>query len=193
MTAKNTSTPSPTTAASPWRRIAAYFVDYFVFILPLLGLLSLGAWALLSFDINPSLENAWLNQGIVILVLTVPIVLYFAVCEASRFQATVGKRLFKVSVVDTSGQRATLKQAVLRAVVKLLPWEFFHTMYWRWEGFPMNPAPPTTLQMVAITIGWLVMGWFVVSLFVGSRRTPYDWAAGTVVTKKSTTLARNGE
>jgi uncharacterized RDD family membrane protein YckC len=30
-------------------------------------------------------------------------------------------------------------------------------------------------------VGWLVMGWFVVCLFVGSRRTPYDWIAGTVV------------
>ena len=34
---------SPTTAASPWRRIAAYFVDYFVFIAPLLGVLSIGS------------------------------------------------------------------------------------------------------------------------------------------------------
>ena len=188
MTDKNPSTPSPVTPASPWRRIAAYLVDYFVFILPLLGLLSLGAWALLSFDINPSSDNAWLNQGIVILVLTVPVVLYFALSEASRFQATVGKRLLKVSVVDSSGHQATLKQTVLRTVVKLLPWEFFHTIYWHWEGWPTNPAPPTTFQIIAMTVGWLVMGWFVVCLFVSSGHTPYDWAAGTVVVGRSSTL-----
>jgi hypothetical protein len=42
----------------------------------------------------------------------------------------------------------------------------------------MNPAPPTTFQMVAMTFGYLVIGWYIVSLFVGSRHTPYDWAAG---------------
>ncbi len=193
MTGTPSSLPSPITAASPWRRIAAYFVDYFVFILPLLGLLSLGAWALRSFDISLFSYTAWLNHGIAILILTVPVVLYFALSEASRFQATVGKRLMKLSVVDTTGQRATLKQTVLRAVVKFLPWEFFHTIIWHWEGWPSNPAPPTNLQIVAMTAGWLVMGWFVVSLFVGSRRTPYDWAAGTFVVRRPSALPVKGE
>lgn len=181
MTGTPSSLPGPKTAASPWRRIVAYFVDYFVFILPLLGVLSLAGWALRSFDISPSSDNAWLNHGIVILVLTVPIILYFALSEASQFQATLGKRLMKLSVVDTSGERPPLKQTAIRAVVKFLPWEFFHTIIWHWDGWPSNPAPPTSIQYVAMTAGWLVMGWFVVSLFVGSRRTPYDWAAGTVV------------
>ncbi len=150
--------PSIATGASPWRRIAAYFVDYFVFMLPLIGILSLGSWAFLSFGISPFSNNVWLNQGIVILVLTLPVVLYFALSEASRSQATIGKRLMKVFVVDASGQRTTLKQTAVRAVVKFLPWEFFHTIYWRWEGFPMNPAPPTTLQIIGMTIGWLVIG-----------------------------------
>ena len=166
------SLPSSTIAASPWRRIAAYLVDYFVFIVPLLGLLGLGAWALKrSFDISLFSYPVWLNHGIAILMLTVPVVLYFALSEASRFQATVGKRLMKLSVVDTTGQRARLRQTVLRAVVKFLPWEFFHTIIWHWEGWPSNPAPPTNFQIVAISAVWLVMGWFVSSLFAGSRRT----------------------
>ena len=179
---------SSTTAASPLRRIAAYFVDYFVFIVPLLGLLSLSAWVLRSFDISLFSNTVWLNHGIVILTLTVPVVLYFALSEASRFQATVGKRLMRLSVVDATGQRARLNQTVLRAVVKFLPWEFFHTILWHWEGWPSNPAPPTDFQIVAMTAGWLVMGWFVVSLFVGSRRTPYDWAAGTGVVRRISVL-----
>ena len=193
MTDKNISTPSPITPASPWRRIAAYFVDYFVFMLPLIGILSLSSWAFLSFGISPFSNNVWLNQGIVILVLTLPVVLYFALSEASRFQATVGKRLLKVSVVDASGHRVTLKQAMLRAIVKFLPWEFFHTIIWHWEGWPSNPATPTNLQIMTMTAGWLVMGWFVVCLFVGSRRTPYDWAAGTVVVGRSSALTGKGE
>lgn len=192
MTGTTSSGRSSTTAASPWRRIAAYFVDYFVFIAPLLGLLSLCGWALWSFGITPSLDNPWVHQGIVILVLTLPIVLYFALAESSRWQATVGKRLMKVAVVDTSEERANFKQTAIRAVVKVLPWEFFHTIYWHWEGWPVNPAPPTTLQIIAISIGWIVIGWFVVCLFIGSRRPPYDWAAGTIVVKRPSTLAGTG-
>lgn len=170
-----------TVAASPWRRIAAYFVDYFVFMLPLLGLLGLCGWAFWSFGIARSPDNVWLNQALVILVLTVPIVLYFALSESSRFQGTIGKRLLKVAVVDTNGRRARLKQTAIRAVVKFLPWEFFHTIYWHWEGWPTNPALPTTLQIIALSFGWLLIAWFVVSLFIGSGRTPYDRAARTTV------------
>lgn len=42
-----------------------------------------------------------------------------------------------------------------------------------------------------MTVGWLAMGWFVVCLFVGSRRTPYDWAAGTVVITRSNSMSVN--
>jgi uncharacterized RDD family membrane protein YckC len=180
-TTTSKSAPSLATAASPSRRIGACFVDYFVFILPLLGFIGLGSWLLSSFNISPFSDNMWHNQGIVVLILTMPVVLYFALCEGSRFQATVGKRLMKVSVVDTSGQRATFKQTAVRAIVKFLPWEHFHTIMRHWEGWPTNPSPPTTLHIIAMIVGWLVMGWFVVCLFVGSRRTPYDWIAGTVV------------
>ena len=40
------------------------------------------------------------------------------------------------------------------------------------------------LVFIAPTSG-TVIGLIVVSLFVGSRRTPYDWVAGTVVIGRS--------
>lgn len=184
MTATTSSGQRPTPAASPWRRIAAYLVDYFVFVVPLLGTLSLCGWGLWSYGITPSLDNPWVNQGFVVLILTLPIVLYFALLESSQWQATVGKRLMNVAVVDTSEERATFKQTAIRAIVKFFPWEFFHTIYWHWEGWPTNPTPPTNLQIIALTVGWIVIGLFIVGLFVGSRRTIYDWAAGTIVVKR---------
>ena len=185
MIQKPSSSRSSTIAASPWRRVAAYFVDYFVFIVPLLGFLGLMAWTLRLIDIDLFSNIVWLNHGIVILTLTVPVVLYFALSEASRFQATIGKRLMKLAVVDMAGRRARLKQTLLRALIKFLPWEFFHTILWHWEGWPTNPAPATNFQILAITTVWIVVVCFVVSLFVGSRRTPYDWAAGTGVIRRS--------
>ena len=73
MTSTTSFKPSPTTTASPWRRIAAYFVDYLVFIVPLLGSLGLCGWVLWSFGITRSLDNPFVSQGFVILVLTLPI------------------------------------------------------------------------------------------------------------------------
>lgn len=168
-------------AASPWRRLVAYLVDYVVFIVPLLGMLSLVAWALLLLEIDLMTDSPWLNHGRMLLLLTLPIVLYFALCESSQFQATIGKRLTSVAVVDITGKRASLGQTVMRTIVKFLPWEFFHAIYWHWEGWPLNPAQPTTVQFVGLTAGWLVIGWFVLSLFIASRRTPYDRVAGTIV------------
>ena len=167
--------------ASPWRRIAAYLVDYFLFMVPLIGLLSFAAWIFLFFEINPLPGNAWGNHGIMILLLTLPIVVYFAMCESSRYQGTIGKVLMRVAVEDGKGGRARLKQTAIRAILKFLPWEFFHAIYWHWEGWPLNPAPPTMLQITGLSVGWLVIGCFLLSLFITPRRTPYDWAAGTVV------------
>lgn len=170
-------------AAPGWRRLAAYLVDYFVFIAPWLGVLALGTWVLFDFD-PPIPSNPWFRHGIMLLILTGPIVLYFAVCESSRLQGTVGKRLLGIAVVDLQGERPTFPQTVMRAIVKFLPWEFFHAILWHWEGWPTNPAAPTPVQYCAMALGWLVMAWYVAGLFVGSRRTPYDRVAGTMVVRR---------
>ena len=181
------------TAASAWRRLAAFGIDYGMVVVPYLGLLGLVGWALVALGITPFDSNRpWVNQGMVVLFLTLPIASYFAICEASKWQATLGKRLMKVAVVNRAGKRVTLKRSFARVAVKFLPWEYFHTILWQWEGWPMNPSPPTTFQIVAMTVGWLVMGGFIISLFVGSRRTPYDWVAGTVAIAQSSTSDRVG-
>ena len=177
--------PCPVAAASPWRRIGAYLIDYFVFIVPAVGVLSLISWWLASVNLSLFSDNRWFNQLVVIGLLTIPVICYFALCEASRFQATTGKRLMRVIVVQNTGIRATRRQTATRAVVKFLPWEYFHTIMWRWDGWPTDPAPPTSLQILAMSFGWLVIGWFTITLFVGSGRTPYDWVAGTAVTDRS--------
>lgn len=167
----------------PWRRIAAFFVDYFAFMVPFLAVLSLVAWALFSFEVDPMPESAWLKHGIMLVLLTLPIVLYFALCESSSRQGTLGKRLMRVAVVNDAGERASLSHTTIRAVAKFLPWEVFHAIYWHWEGWPTNPAAPTTLQIVGLAVGWFAVAGYLISLFIQRGRTPYDWVAGTVVVR----------
>ena len=71
--------------ASPWRRFGAFGIDYFVVILPFLGLCSLAGWAFMWLEITPfHPSRPWLNQGIIILFLTVPIACYFALCPLRK-------------------------------------------------------------------------------------------------------------
>ena len=170
---------------SSWRRILAFFIDYVFVILPYLGLMSLVGGFLRSnethlFDAIHPVRN----QLIVILSLTIPIACYFAVSEASRWQATIGKRVMKLIVVTKEGNPLSLKESFIRVTGKFMMWEYFHTILWHWEGWPTNPQPPTTSQIIAMAIGWLLMTLIFVGIFIGSGRTLYDYISGTLVTTK---------
>jgi len=75
----------------------------------------------LAFDL------ALLTAGSVMLVQVVPIVgsillcwLYFALCESSGLQATLGKRLLKLRVLDANGMQLTFWRASLRFFCRFL-------------------------------------------------------------------------
>ena len=78
------------------------------------------------------LDEQWFRSGIntelyTLLTVSLPIWLYFAICEQSRWQATVGKRLMKVKVSSATSQKPIrFSVSLLRTVVKLLPWEIAH-------------------------------------------------------------------
>ncbi|MEM6513212.1 MAG: RDD family protein [Pseudomonadota bacterium] len=164
-----------------WRRLVACLIDYIVFVLPLLALLTVVGMALASKDADAPTLQGWTGHAVMLVCLTLPVALYFAVLEASLNQATVGKRLMKLSVVASDGGRASPGQTLLRVAGKLAPWEFFHAVLWHWDGWPFDPAPASSLQMTGLLVGWVVVGVYIVSVFVGERRTPYDQLAGTSV------------
>jgi RDD family len=79
------------------RRIAAFGVDYLI-IATWIGLITavgFGARAFLGIETAPVLSQGDKLRGhaIAFLSLTLPVVLYFAITESSRWQATVGKRM----------------------------------------------------------------------------------------------------
>lgn len=56
------------------------------------------------------------SQGILILIG----IAYYAIMEASRFQASLGKMAMELKVTDTGGGRLTFSKAVLRNASKVL-------------------------------------------------------------------------
>ena len=173
--------------ATAWRRVAAYLVDY----LAIAAYIALLTGASLATDAGQRLDFASsgspaLGQLVAFVALTLPVMLYFAVSEASPWQGTLGKRALSIRVAaHGAGSRLSLWRTLLRAALKFAPWELAHTVLWRVEGWPLESPQPTTVHWLGFALSLLWAGWYLASLFVGSQRTLYDRAAASVVVRSS--------
>jgi uncharacterized RDD family membrane protein YckC len=157
---------------SLWRRLAAYMLDI-LFQLPYVA-----ALVLLRFQF-PAIKQWFLNaqsaQVTQFVLLTLPVFLYFALCEASSYRGTPGKRILRLSVVTSHRNRASLPQTSIRSAFKLLPWELNHAALWR---IHLEAAFPTIL----LTAVWVLLALYLLSAaFSPRRQTIYDLIAGTIV------------
>ena len=166
-------------------RMLAFAIDYAVMAayMILLGALSfLLRRGAVGQIIRTLFANPVSGQLTGFLVLTLPVVLYFALFECSAWQATVGKRRLGLQVVDATGGRLGLAQSLGRSVLKFLPWELTHTCLWRIEGWPTAPQDPTPIIWAGIGLVWIMIAAYVISLLASpSRQTLYDRLAGAFV------------
>lgn len=168
-----------------FRRIAAFALDYLLIAgyLVVLAIVS----SILAFG---PLKDGW--QGLVsspermdclaFVTAILPVILYFTLLESSEGGATWGKRCMGLRVVHVSGERLSRGRALVRSVVKFLPWQLTHTCLFHIPGWPMETQEPPVWVIVALVLAWVAIGFYVVTLAVGpTRRTPYDWIAGSRV------------
>jgi uncharacterized RDD family membrane protein YckC len=169
--------------ASPWRRVAAWMLDYLVILAYLIALTAASLVTQRSpvaSVFSSALKNPITAELVGFLTLTGPVILYFAITEASAWQATLGKRALRIVVVGPGGARLPFGRAIVREAVRFLPWEMAHSLIW-----PL--ALPPHLEPLPVTIGgfavvYLLLVAYLVSLFVGSEhRTVYDRLAGSRV------------
>lgn len=166
------------------RRAWAFALDYLVIAAYGLALAGLSfllkdtalARGVVSFATTPATR-----QLLGFLVLTLPVILYFAFCESSTGRATWGKRVAGLEVVGLFEPRLSRPRTLVRALVKFLPWELAHGCLWRIEGWPMEPRQPTPTILAGLALSWLLVIVWIVSIFVARGRTPYDRAAGSRV------------
>lgn len=108
----------PRLHAGFWRRLAAFLIDFIVFsaihwiIVLCFGIWLMVPWALLHGGHGPlvafRVDAALQPFGIVVVWL------YFAVCESSRWQATIGKLVLGLRVTDEHGRRIGFARATGR-------------------------------------------------------------------------------
>ena len=136
----NTTATPPTTAATSvtyasfGARFVALLIDSvivgcinFIVVAPIMGILGLGVASQVQ-DGQPISEEqavgmiAGLMAGIFSAMLAVWIIslLYFAIMESSKAQASVGKMAMGIKVTDLDGNRVSFGKAFLRSIGKVL-------------------------------------------------------------------------
>ncbi|MDR2710778.1 MAG: RDD family protein, partial [Burkholderiales bacterium] len=120
-----TGRPAHLIYAGFWYRFLAWFIDtiilstassvvMLVFMAISFGALFHGAPSD-SKDVSPETALLFVGMyGVMYLVIIVASLLYFSLCESSRWQATIGKLALGLKVTDTNGQRLSFLRAMGR-------------------------------------------------------------------------------
>lgn len=170
------------------RRLAAFVLDCLLVLL-WAGLL-FGAVMLATEGQPGRPPGAWTAQLIGFASMTVPVLLYFTLCESSSARATPGKRMLGLKVVKQNSRQLTFKSALLRNALKFTPWELGHTvanqaMYSTEAGFPSWAWVPAVASL-------LVPLWWLASILV-SGRTPYDRCVSAQVVSADAVSTKGSE
>ena len=161
------------------RRVVAWVVDWLVIAAYAALLLPIGlAVGAPSWDLAPTVWNV-ISFGLLI----VPVTAWLAWWERGAGAASPGKRVLRLVVRDPrSGSKPPrFGRALVRNALKVaLPWELGHTATFVFASRTESTAAQTVGWVCAVLAYGLALA-YVVSLFVGSGRTPYDRIAGTRV------------
>jgi len=169
-----------------WKRLLAFALDYIIISAYLVVLVILGV-VIARTPAGPGFRALFDDpnsaEATAFLLLVVPVLLYFAIFESSRWQATWGKRVLGLRAETTSGERAGFLRALWRNALKLLPWELTHACLWRIPGWPFDPQTPPLWINVGLVLVWVIVAVYVISLiFSRTGQTLYDHLADMRIT-----------
>lgn len=172
----------PVSPAGLSRRIAAFGLDYllmlaYIALLVAISLIVIG-WPPKGPFLSP--ERYDLRA---FLVLVLPVILYFALMEASARQATWGKRRMGLKVVSTGGARLSLGRSLVRSAAKFVPWQIAHTCLFQLKGMEYGYATNLSLVDAGFLVAMGLVAAYLVTLARPPHRTPYDRLAGSLVTR----------
>ncbi len=168
--------------AGLWPRSLAFAVDYLVIAAWLALVTAAGAVVnRVAPTVTATLFSSPLSgQATAFLLVTLPVTLYFALLEASPWQASWGKRKLHLQVTTTAGARLSRAWALARTALKFVPWELAHTCVWQITRAP-DQAPSASVLAGLGLVGGLVAANIASVLADRRRRALYDRLAGTVV------------
>lgn len=169
--------------ARPGRRLLAFLLDYLVITVYIVVLTLVTQGAMLAgVPVTDMFANPIRADLFAFILLILPVMLYFALSESGPRRATWGKSRLHLCVTDGGGRRLTFPRALLRSAVKFLPWQIAHTSLFQIPGWPLNATTIPTGSVIGFILVWLLIFVYLgFLLFHPARRTPYDFAAGSMV------------
>jgi uncharacterized RDD family membrane protein YckC len=103
-----------------WIRVAALLIDSIIYGVFRFALIFV-TYAFIVHPTSPKVDPFNTNVLIIENIIGLLIVIgYFAGFESSRWQATIGKKLMKIKVVDLNGHRISFGQAIGRYLSKIV-------------------------------------------------------------------------
>jgi uncharacterized RDD family membrane protein YckC len=163
----------------PWRRLAAWLIDWLC-VAVWVGVLAIVGFALYSTGALNGLSLLAQNLFSFV-VLIAPVTFALAALE-SRGGRTPGKRALRLRVTDAAASGpVSFGHALLRNTLKIaLPWAIGHAAVYGYAAASTSASTPPWVIALTVLAYVLPIAW-VIGLFVGSGRTGYDFAAGTIV------------
>jgi uncharacterized RDD family membrane protein YckC len=165
---------------SALRRLTAWMIDYFIVAI-YMGLLFFVIFLVTGGSlILPGVSTPGARQILGAGTLTLPVLLYFAIMEASARQGTIGKQATRLRVTDRQLHRIGFGRSLLRSAIKFTPWEVAHLSIHRIpkEG----DTPPVVLAGLVGSLALAAI--YLAGLFPGQGRPLYDVLAGTRVVEE---------
>lgn len=160
--------------------MAALIIDWLCILVWVAVVAAVGVPLYLS-GLTDDLSTAAANL-IAAVVLVVPVTIVLALLESGARQATVGKRIrhLQVVYVDT-GKQVPFRRTLLRNAIKIaVPWTIGHVVVYGLAKPGAGGTIPVWLWITTVAAYVLPLA-FVASLLIRRGRTPYDWAAHTLV------------
>ncbi len=164
----------------PWNRLSAWVIDWLCIAVFVAGIAAIGIPLYLS-GITRDVP-ALVSNLIATAVLVVPVTVALARFESGARSATPGKRLRRLTVVDSvTRRRISFRRALARNSLKIaLPWVIGHAAVFAIVLASATSTVPTAVWLLT-AIAYIMPVAYVVSLFIGQGRTPYDRLCGTSV------------
>jgi len=159
--------------------LLAFAIDWLVVVL--WGGVLFGAVMVATGGHPPRPTSPWTAQAVGFVTMTLPVTLYFAICESSAMRGSLGKRILGLAVSREGGGRLPLGSALLRNGVKFVPWEFGHTVAQQAVVSGDTGVPTWVWGAMIVAFGGPV--WWVIAMMT-TGRTPYDRLASARVALK---------
>lgn len=150
------------------KRIMAYLVDFTLLVIYLFSVKLL----LYGSGLTDTLDAPRRYLSMDLLLISLPMMLYFPVCEILMHGQSVGKYLWNLRVISLDGNEPSVGQYLVRWMFRVFEWPFFF-------GYTLF-TQESVLSLIFLTF---ILGFFVllIILFTPRNQRLGDLAANTVV------------